>query len=119
MAATVQFHDDTIREMARWTAKKYGLGPVDVFFRSRIEDSKGWAAYDGLTHGRPGTRGPFYIELSQKRFYGQIADTLIHELAHCIATKNLRYCGHGPKFKRIKNELIAAWNSHARERGAV
>jgi hypothetical protein len=110
MAATVIFHDDTLHEMARWAAKRYQLGQVDIVFRDGYRGA-------GYEHGS-GTaefhRGHAIIELNGRRTYSKLIDVLAHELGHVVAIKRYHYGGHDPKFIKTANELIFKWNSYAK-----
>lgn len=109
MAAAIRFHGDTLREMARWAARRYKLGKVDVFFCEHLPGK-------GYTHGSGQAdfqRGHGFIELNEHRTYASLIQVLAHELTHCVAIKRYAYRGHGSKFVKTGNELVAAWNSHA------
>lgn len=117
MAATVRFYDDTVHEMARWAARRYRLGKVDIVFR----DGYRGAGYEHGSGAADFQRGHAIIELNARRTYSKLVDVLAHELGHVVAIKRYHYGGHGAKFVKTANELIFAWNSHAaqREGGAV
>lgn len=111
MAATVQFHDDTLHEMPRWAVKRYHFRTLDIFFRD------GYRGF-GHEHGSGSARfwrGHALIELNERRTHAQLLQVLVHELAHCVAIKRYHYGGHGPKFSKVANELVSAWNSHAKQ----
>lgn len=113
MAATVIFRNDTIREMATWAAKRYRLGRIEIIYCRSIEKSKCGRTRIGLTTPL-GNKGPFRIELLEDRTLSFVVQVLAHELAHCITFKRHRYPGHGSKFHGVANELLDAWNSHAK-----
>jgi SprT-like family len=110
MRTAVRFHDDTLHEMARWAARRYKLGKVDILFCEYLPGA-------GFTHssGRADfQRGRGFIELNEHRTVSTLVQVLAHELAHCIAIKRYGYRGHGRKFVRVANEMISGWNSFAK-----
>jgi predicted SprT family Zn-dependent metalloprotease len=116
MVANVTFHDDTLREMATWAARRYKLGRVDVLFSDRVP-GKGYQHRSGVSYFQ---RGHACIELNTHRTISTLVQVLAHELAHCVALKRYRYAGHGRKFVKIGNELVHGWNAkQQQERGAI
>lgn len=115
MAAAVQFHDDTLRQMATWAARRYKLGKVNIVFVDGIPGA-GYEHGSGLADFQ---RGRGYIELNMHRTYSKLIQVLAHELAHVVTLKRDRVAGHGPKFRRNLDELISAWNSYAKPEGGA
>jgi hypothetical protein len=107
-ANRVTWHDDTLREMATWAARRYGLGVVHICWASKIEKPNHEPCFGRMLclDRKP----PFYIELLESRTHVFLIQVLAHELTHCIALKRYHYSGHKKKFVEIGNELISAWN---------
>jgi hypothetical protein len=115
MAATVRWHDDTLHEMARWAARRYRLGKLDIVFR----DGYRGFGFEGGSGTAEFHRGHAFIELNSRRTISKLVDILAHELAHCVALKRYRYGGHDKRFIKIGNELVHGWNAlQQQERGA-
>ncbi len=105
----VRFHDDPLRGMARWAAKRYRLGRIDVVFRDKIIGGRGWYHGSGCTYYPPDS---CVIELSLRRTVFKLVQVLAHELAHVKARP---YGGHGPAFYREFKTIVTDWNRHVEE----
>lgn len=117
MTSRAYFHDDTLRVMANWAAKRYRLGSVHIFWRSYIPDpNRGLrCCTSGATYYAKDGTSPFFIELLQTRSCTFLTEVLAHELAHCIAAKRHQSDGHGPKFEAIHRKLLSDWNASVRK----
>lgn len=114
-ANRVTWHDDTLREMATWAAKRYRIGHIQIVWRSKIEKPKGGGISSGCTICMD-DKPPFFIELLEGRTHFDLIQVLAHELGHCIAIHRYRNHRHDKQFVRIANELIAAWNRRNEKR---
>jgi hypothetical protein len=73
MTQRVRVYDDTIRAMANWAARKYGLRRLSVCYRQEV-NGKNREARSGCTVSLGG--GRFLIELNERRMYSTFIQVL-------------------------------------------
>lgn len=94
-----------MREMAHQIAAAYGVEEPAVSWFSHSQSK--------LTSksGKSSTLLGYYVTagnsilINDGLTYTQMMDTLLHEMAHCIAWQTERVTGHGRRWRRIARQL--------------